>query len=78
MFTKATASSGPATAPRLSPARSSPNALPVAVGGARDARSESLAGERAPLAIQASARRVPACQVATLRPMAPVATAVVR
>ena len=47
-ITSPAASNGPATAPMLSPARSSPKARPYAARGASDASIASRAGERAP------------------------------
>jgi len=74
--TKPAASNGPATAPRLSPARSRPKARPYACLGASEARRLSLAGDRIPRESQAMARRPPACQGVIASPIAPVASAV--
>lgn len=43
-------------APIESPARSTPNARPSCSGGTAPASSASLAGDRAPRAVQATAR----------------------
>ena len=76
--TKPAASNGPATAPRLSPALSSPNALPCAEVGLSEASNASRAGDRKPRNNQAIARSAPTCHTVTAAPIAPVATAVPR
>ncbi len=76
--TNPAARSGPATAPRLSPARSSPKARPYAERGVKDDSRVSREGPRMPRDTQASARNTPACHTAPTRPMAPVASAVPR
>jgi len=72
----AEATSGPMRAPALSPARSTPLALPYAEGGTREISSVSRAGERRPRDVQARARRIATCQTAVVTPIAAVAKAV--